>query len=607
MSRITSFGSCHGQHGHISARLWLAIGMPLSKELPLFLTCFILYSLQTFRSLLAILRHPDPSLALDKLSMCFFIYLLIGYLLCALVTASRCRWVKIAVYAVVIGLYMISCFLSRNFGMTIAPNIFQLLAETTRQESTEILNTFLFSEESMHCYFNTAILIACVLFMEWLYFQFTKYTCSRIIDHMVSLASLVILTCGIYSCRMYVKLFQSKSTDRISTLIFGFGSFPSDPFSRIISSSYAIHMASEEMRKSVLTTVEASEKAIGISTDDSLNVVLIIGESYIKKHAQLYGYPLQTTPCLQEELSGGHLFVFDNVVSPFNLTSQAMRNMLCTNSLATDEKWYDKPYFPSLFKSAGYNVLFWDNQKNMDPTAMFSFALNSFIYNDEIQRLSYSQTNKRSYKYDEEIVSSFVQEANLSAARNLVIFHLMGQHVNYADRYPDTTNWNHFNLDSFQRTEPWMTDEKKKFIVKCDNATLYNDYVVKRIMDIFRGTNTVMVYLSDHGEEVYDYRDHHGRSHSGESSVFYHFQYDVPFVIWCSDSFREIHPDVVTMIEGARHRPLSTDNLPHLLLYLGGISTTFYDPKHNLIAPEYEYGKRIVGNNVDYDVICNRR
>ena len=37
--------------------------------------------------------------------------------------------------------------------------------------------------------------------------------------------------------------------------------------------------------------------------------------------------------------------------------------------------------------------------------------------------------------------------------------------------------------------------------------TLYNDYVLKNIIDLFRDKNTVVLYFSDHGEEIYDYRD----------------------------------------------------------------------------------------------------
>lgn len=45
-----------------------------------------------------------------------------------------------------------------------------------------------------------------------------------------------------------------------------------------------------------------------------------------------------------------------------------------------------------------------------------------------------------------------------------------------------------------------------------------------------------------------------------------------------------------------------TDALPHLLLYLAGIETSTYNPKYNILSPEYdEMRPRILKNSADYD------
>ena len=45
-----------------------------------------------------------------------------------------------------------------------------------------------------------------------------------------------------------------------------------------------------------------------------------------------------------------------------------------------------------------------------------------------------------------------------------------------------------------------------------------------------------------------------------------------------------------------------TDALPHLLLYLAGIETPTYNPKYNILSPEYdEMRPRILKNSADYD------
>ena len=49
---------------------------------------------------------------------------------------------------------------------------------------------------------------------------------------------------------------------------------------------------------------------------------------------------------------------------------------------------------------------------------------------------------------------------------------------------------------------------------------------------------------------------------------------------------------------------MMTDVLPHLLLYLGGISTPAYRPEYNVIAPEYDTSRpRILKGTTDYNTL----
>ena len=61
------------------------------------------------------------------------------------------------------------------------------------------------------------------------------------------------------------------------------------------------------------------------------------------------------------------------------------------------------------------------------------------------------------------------------------------------------------------RKESWLTEEMRDDIAHYDNATRYNDHVLEQIIRLYEGQRTVVVYLSDHGEEVYDYRASSGR------------------------------------------------------------------------------------------------
>lgn len=187
---------------------------------------------------------------------------------------------------------------------------------------------------------------------------------------------------------------------------------------------------------------------------------------------------------------------------------------------------------------------------------------------------------------------------------NLIIIHLMGQHVDAKNRYPDIAQYNYFSKDSILRKDSYLTDTKKQEIAEYDNATRYNDEVIKKVIDFNRDKNSVIVYFSDHGEEIYDYRDHKGRDLSS-SNITYDYlrsQHEIPFMIWCSDLFLSNNPTTIKMIKSSIDKPFMTDNLSHLLFHLGGIMSSYYKPKKDLLGEGYECGKRIV-HDTDYDVI----
>ena len=117
------------------------------------------------------------------------------------------------------------------------------------------------------------------------------------------------------------------------------------------------------------------------------------------------------------------------------------------------------------------------------------------------------------------------------------------------------------------------------------------------MMDYFSDREAFVVYLSDHGEEVYDYRPFLGRTHKEvPTQLEIKYQYEIPFMIYMSDTYKSRHPDVVRRVEGATDRRFMSDDLPHLLLGVSGIETMWYDPRRDLLSPGFNVDrKRVFG------------
>lgn len=69
-----------------------------------------------------------------------------------------------------------------------------------------------------------------------------------------------------------------------------------------------------------------------------------------------------------------------------------------------------------------------------------------------------------------------------------------------------------------------------------------------------------------------------------------------------SRKYRASHPYGWKAIQNAKDRPMMIDALPHLLMYLGGISSPLYRADLNVISPEYNQKRpRILKGVTDYD------
>lgn len=186
---------------------------------------------------------------------------------------------------------------------------------------------------------------------------------------------------------------------------------------------------------------------------------------------------------------------------------------------------------------------------------------------------------------------------------NFTILHLWGQHIAAKDRYPHTAQFNHFTRDSITVKKPWLTSAVRQAIAEYDNATYYNDALIEQVINHYRKTNAVIVYLSDHGEETYDWRPGIGRNASPMCANVLKYQFDIPFVIWCSDTYQTKHPEIMKAIKASLHKPMSSDIICNMLFHLAGLRTKYYRPSLDILSKKYHCPKRIVLDKYNYDAI----
>ena len=240
--------------------------------------------------------------------------------------------------------------------------------------------------------------------------------------------------------------------------------------------------------------------------------------------------------------------------------------------------------------------------------AVFDFSGGFFLNNPTLNRAQFDLRNTALHRYDAGLLQDyddFLKAGKIDLQQhNLIIFHLIGQHMNYRDRYPPERK--KFVAERYERLRPELTQKQRMILADYDNAVRYNDSIVDQICRRFANKDAIVIYMPDHGEECYEEnRGFFCRNHSAQIDwPLAHYEFEIPFWIYCAPRYAHRRPELFRAIVQARKRRLMTDALPHMLLYLAGISAKDYHAKYNVLSDEYDEARpRLLKGTADYDAL----
>ena len=336
----------------------------------------------------------------------------------------------------------------------------------------------------------------------------------------------------------------------------------------------------------------------------SPNIILIIGESHNKYHSSLYGYQKSTSPFQMEMEKKGNLVLFTNVVASWNFTYSSLKNIFSLYGYGDQGEWYQYPVFQELFKRSGYKVFFISNeyQKNLTVDALW-LGSGAFFDQEYFSNAMFTHRNHSVHKYDEGLLHDYDSLKVFKGKNNLIIFHLLGQHQKYEERFP--SNFKIFTPDDYNLSN--LSLEEKRILASYDNATLYNDYILHKIISLYENENAIVVYFPDHGESCFD---EGSKLFGRKANLDKHtakYQYEIPFWIYASDDYQSTHPDIWQSVIQAKDKKFMTDNISHLLLHLAGIRCKYYQEKNDLLSSQYNENRpRMLKGEKDYDILMSK-
>ena len=168
-----------------------------------------------------------------------------------------------------------------------------------------------------------------------------------------------------------------------------------------------------------------------------------------------------------------------------------------------------------------------------------------------------------------------------------IVLHTYGSHFNYHERYPAE-----FRIYTPDKAESIRQSYKKELRNAYDNSIRYTDYVLGEIVDMLKKKEVCasMLYLSDHGEDIFD--DARAR-YLHASPIPTYYQLHIPYIIWFSDDYRTVFPEKYRTAISHGAYPVSTNSVFHTILDIAGVRTSVSDSTLALTNPAFAVRDRM--------------
>ena len=334
-----------------------------------------------------------------------------------------------------------------------------------------------------------------------------------------------------------------------------------------------VHLVRKEYHKVVYTYH-------GDPIDDrSETYIIILGESARRMNWGLYGYDRPTTPQVRRWLNEhpASSALFSRAAGSGRVTRVSVLVALSVVNAREYAEFYKQPSILRVFRAAGCKTFVTSAQ----PSTGFYEGLANMVFGDADVVAHLDQRGVH-YALDEQLLPVLDEFLQDPAARKLIVVHLQGSHLEYAERYPKP-------FDQFHG--------KGAQVDSYDNSILYTDWVIRQIFERAAQlqTPTMVFYASDHGENLNDSGD--GNFSHGAMEIN-KYETDIPMVCYFNDAFVDRKPEAVRSVLRHKDDLMTHDMIAHTFLGLCGVNDpAVYQPTFDLSSERFNPGELYFADN----------
>ncbi|HET9239763.1 MAG TPA: phosphoethanolamine transferase [Oligoflexus sp.] len=312
-------------------------------------------------------------------------------------------------------------------------------------------------------------------------------------------------------------------------------------------------------------------------------VVVVIGESTTRRHMGIYGYHRPTTPSL--ESMKDRLVVFTQGTAPVASTLPGVIGAFCSRGFDPASLHCEGPTMIEIARAAGYKTTWISNQAPSGFGDNFIVELGrttdtTYFVNQDVSSAGEADNSS---SFDEKVLDPLHQVIDASqktGEKQMIFVHLMGTHFIYEKRYPKAER-RFTDTDDIPIPNAARDAKARSIINHYDNAVAYQDKVLGSIMDRLNAAaqDSLFVYFSDHGEEVYNSDNFAGHSEDRVTPAMR----EVPFIIGYSQAHAAQESEELQFLRQKAAKPFSTFQLTPTVAGLLGLEGSAWNARDNIV------------------------
>ena len=359
---------------------------------------------------------------------------------------------------------------------------------------------------------------------------------------------------------------------------------------------YNMYLATKKLSEVIHYSYSSEDFSYGATSkhpkDEREVYVLVLGETNRAYSWSLYGYGRPTTPRLDSLAGSGQLSVYRDVLTQSNTTYKSIPIILSPADAEAADQLPRIQGILTAFREAGFYTAYVTNQPGNHSYVDF-FAMQGDEYHSlrKDRKLRQRKGQRPGRLYDRDMLPYLDRLLSSEHPKLFIVLHTYGAHFSYRDRYPAEEA-------AFPVGKRYSGSEGDSLSLRAayDNAVRQTDHFVAEVIARLGQQDRLaaMLYVSDHGEDVYD--DSRERFLHSSPDISY-YQLHVPLVLWTSPSYREHYPLIWRAALSNQQQPASTNAVFHTLLDVAGVRTRYRQETKSLVNRAFKAGQRYYLND----------